>query len=247
MGERLKDKVVLVVGASSGIGRAIALRFAEEGAIVTATGTSGRQDDLAGRHSGRPIFPMHCDIADQGSVQRVVDDVMRRHGSLDVVVNSAGIGIARKRLHEVEPEEWDRLMAVNLRGSFLLLRAALPAMMASGGGSVILVASVSSYRATAMAGPYAASKGGVLQLARAAALEYAADGIRVNALCPGTTETPLVQRHPPEFLAPLKARIPLGRLASPDEIANLALFLASDEASYVTGQGYVIDGGRFAG
>jgi NAD(P)-dependent dehydrogenase (short-subunit alcohol dehydrogenase family) len=120
-------------------------------------------------------------------------------------------------------------------------------MIASGGGSVILVASTSSYRATATSGAYAASKGGVLQLARAAALEYASDGIRVNALCPGTTETPLVLRHPPEFLAALKARIPLGRLASPVEIANLALFLASDEASYVSGQGYVIDGGRFAG
>jgi len=247
MGERLKDKVVLVVGASGGIGGAIALRFAEEGATVIATGSSGREDELAGRSPERPILPMHCDIADEGSVQRVVDEVMRRHGSLDVVVNSAGIGIARKRLHEVEPAEWDRIMAVNLRGSYLLLRAALPAMIKSGGGSVILVASTSSYRATALSGPYAASKGGVLQLARAAALEYAADGIRVNALCPGTTETALVQRHPPEFQAPLKARIPLGRFASPDEIANLALFLASDESSYVTGQGYVIDGGRFAG
>lgn len=196
---------------------------------------------------GGTIIPMHCDITQANDVEATLKAVEERFGRLDVAVNNAGIGLPRKRLHEIELDEWERLMTVNLTGMFLVMKAALPRMIASGGGSCINIAFTAAFRATALAAPYCASKGGVLQLTRAAALEYVGDNIRVNAICPGTARTPLLDRHPPEVVAQLTARIPMRRLAEPEEVASLALFLASDEARYITGQGHLIDGGRLAG
>lgn len=244
---RLEGKVALVVGAAGGIGQAISLRFAAEGATVVATGTSGREKTLPAMAPDGTIIPMHCDIAEPSEVEDTIKAIEARFGRLDVVVNNAGIGLPRKRLHEIDMEEWDRLMTVNLKGMFVVMKAALPRMIAGGGGSYINMASTGAMRATALAAAYCASKGGVLQLTRAAALEYVRDNIRVNAICPGTVRTPLLDRHPEEFVAQMAARIPMQRLAEPDEVASLALFLASDEARHITGQGYVIDGGRFAG
>ncbi|WP_016744865.1 SDR family NAD(P)-dependent oxidoreductase [Rhizorhabdus wittichii] len=243
----MDNKIALVVGAAGGIGKAIALRFAREGATVIATGTSGREKDLAALAPTGSLTPLHCDIAEADGPEQAVATVDARFGRLDLVVNNAGIGLPRKRLHEIDLDEWQRLMDVNLRGTFLMMKAALPRMIRSGGGSYINIGSTGAYRASALAAPYCASKGGILQLTRAAALEYVEDKVRVNAICPGTVRTPLLDRHPPEFLDQLAARIPMGRLAEPDDIASLAVFLGSDEASYITGQGYVIDGGRFAG
>jgi len=236
----LTGKTALVVGAAGGIGAAIAQRFAREGAKVVATSSSGR-----GSSDGDQAEWLACNLSDPDSVTRLGESLSRR--SLDIVVNNAGVGIARARLHEIELDEWDRLMAVNLRGAFLLMKACIPLLLANGGGSFINIASIAAHRATARAGAYCASKGGVLQLTKAAALEYIGDGIRVNAICPGTVRTPLLDRHPPEFVAELSARIPAGRLAEPDEIASLAVFLASDQSAYITGQDYIIDGGRSAG
>lgn len=247
MAGRLAGKTALVVGATGGIGKAIALRFASEDALVVATGTSGRENDLVSLASGANLHPLHCNIAEEDGASVALAEVRQRFGRLDIVVNNAGIGLPRKRLHEIELAEWQILMDINLRGAFLLMKAALPLMIESGGGSFLNIASTAAYRATALAAPYCASKGGVLQLTRAAALEYIGDNIRVNAICPGTVRTPLLDRHPPDFIAQLAARVPSGRLAEPEDISNLALFLASDESSYITGQGYVIDGGRFAG
>lgn len=247
MAGRLDNKIALVVGAAGGIGKAIALRFAREGATVIATGTSGREKDLAALAPTGSLTPLHCDIAEADGPEQAVATVDARFGRLDLVVNNAGIGLPRKRLHEIDLDEWQRLMDVNLRGTFLMMKAALPRMIRSDGGSYINIGSTGAYRASALAAPYCASKGGILQLTRAAALEYVEDKVRVNAICPGTVRTPLLDRHPLEFLDQLAARIPMGRLAEPDDIANLAVFLGSDEASYITGQGYVIDGGRFAG
>ncbi|MCK9541463.1 MAG: SDR family oxidoreductase [Novosphingobium sp.] len=247
MSGRLQDRIALVVGAAGGIGEAISLRFAAEGATVIATGTRGKEQALAALAPSGQIVPLHCDVTETDGPERAVAEVEARFGRLDILIYNAGIGLPRKRLHDVAPDEWERLTAVNLTGLFLTMKAALPRMIATGGGSCIAVASTAAYRATALAAPYCASKGGVLQLVRAAALEYVEDNIRVNAICPGTVRTPLLDRHPPEFVEQLAARIPMGRLAEPDDIAGLATFLASDEAAYITGQGYVIDGGRFAG
>jgi NAD(P)-dependent dehydrogenase (short-subunit alcohol dehydrogenase family) len=151
------------------------------------------------------------------------------------------------RIHELELDEWDRVMGTNLRGAFLTLRAAIPLMLASGGGSVVNMASVGSFRASPGSSPYITSKGGLLMLTRTAALEYVQDNIRVNAVCPGMTETSILSSLSPEQMAEMNKRSPLGRMNTPEEVAALTLFLASDESSGITGAAYIIDGGRCAG
>jgi NAD(P)-dependent dehydrogenase (short-subunit alcohol dehydrogenase family) len=241
---RLEGKTAVVVGGS-GIGRAIVLRFAQEGARVLVTGTSGKQDQLAAEAPER-ICAMHCDLAKPDDVAAVFSTAQARLGRIDIVVNNAAATIPTAPLHEVPLEDWDHLMAINLRGGFLILKEAAPRMMTHG-GSIINIGSTASFRATAGSGPYATSKGGLVMLTRSAALDYAKFNIRVNALCPGTTDTPRLERLGEERIAQLAERIPLGRLCAPEEVAALATFLASDEASYITGQAYLLDGGRFAG
>jgi NAD(P)-dependent dehydrogenase (short-subunit alcohol dehydrogenase family) len=243
----LQDKVAVVTGAGSGIGRAIALRFAAEGATVVAADVSGKERDVAEEAEGQ-VEPFTCDVTEERSILSLMEHCRERYGRLEVLANNAGIAGARARIHEMDMAEFDRVMAVNVRGSYLVLKHALPLLMeAPSGASVVNTASIGGFRATPGSSPYITSKGAQVMMTRVAALEYVEDGIRVNAVCPGTTQTAILDGSTPEMLEMLSARIPMGRLGGPDEVANLALFLASDQASYITGQCYVIDGGRSAG
>lgn len=244
---RLEGKVALVTGASTGIGRAVALRFAAEGARVLAVARGESVQSLENESDGH-IVAARYDIADPAAVAAMAGQCQRLFGRLDVLCNNAGIGgRSQARIHELDLEDWDRVLNTNLRGAFLVLKHSLPLMLAAGGGSVINMASIGSFRATPGSSAYITSKGGMLLLTRTAALEYVRDNIRVNAVCPGVTATEILTNAPDELKQMLVARVPIGRMGTPEEVASLTLFLASDEASYITGAAYIIDGGRGAG
>ncbi len=244
---RLAGKIAVVTGAGSGIGRGIALRFAAEGATVIAVDISGAEEQTAALSKAGTILPERCDVSAPDQVEQLFRKIVTRHSRLDVLANNAGISNPVVRLHETRLEDWDRVFAVNVRGAFLVLRAALSIMVEQQRGAVVNTASVASFRGNAGTGPYGVSKGAMLLMTRIAALDYAKDNIRINAICPGLIETPLVAGAPPEIVNQLKASIPVGRLGTPEEVGSLAVFLASDEASYVTGAAYVVDGGATAG
>jgi NAD(P)-dependent dehydrogenase (short-subunit alcohol dehydrogenase family) len=251
---RLEGKVALVTGGGSGIGRAICERFAREGARVTvADWHRAAADETVARivdEGGRAVATSG-DVADPADAERMVAETVATFGRLDVLIANAGQALVATAT-ETTPEQWDRVIGSNLTGCFLLARAAIPRLIAAGGGSIVLTASQLAFVGAERFAAYAASKGGVLNLARALALDHARDKIRVNALCPGAVETPLLlnqfagQEGPQGTLADLAALHPLGRLGQPGEIAAAALFLASDEASFVTGSALVVDGGYLA-
>ena len=243
MEQRLADRVAVVIGATGGIGSAIVERFVAEGAFVLATGSSGRQTALESER----VKSVQCDLSDPEAPQRVADHCAKTFGRADVLVNNAGISIGSHMIHETDLGDWDRLMDINLRGVFLGMKAFLPMMLEARSGVILNMGSTSAFRGTPGIGAYCASKAGIVQLTRVAALDYAKDGIRVNAVCPGTVQSPMLDKQSPERLASLRARIPLDRFASTADVAALTAFLASDDASYVTGQSYLLDGGRFAG
>jgi NAD(P)-dependent dehydrogenase (short-subunit alcohol dehydrogenase family) len=243
---RLDDKIALVTGASAGIGRAVALRFAREGAKVLAVARGAAVEALAAESPGR-IETLRCDVADPAQVAALAEHCRSHYGRVDVLCNNAGVGgRTNVRLHELEPEDWDLVMGINLRGAFLVMKHTIPLMLETGGGSIVNMASIGSFRATPGSAPYITSKGGLLLLTRAAALEYVGDNIRVNAVCPGVTRTEILANVPDEYQQMLTSKVPMGRMGTPEEVASLTLFLASDEASYITGAAYIIDGGRGA-
>jgi NAD(P)-dependent dehydrogenase (short-subunit alcohol dehydrogenase family) len=249
---RLDDKVCLITGAGSGIGRASAIMFAAEGAIVAvadidaggAMETTGLIEDLGGRARSYAV-----DVTDPGSTTALAAGVMADSGRIDVLFNNAGIaGVGL--LHETPVELWDRVMAVNVRGVFLVARAVLPAMIAAGRGSIINMSSTIAEVGLTNRASYAASKGAVLSLTRQMQADYAQYGIRVNALLPGTIHTPFVDRYladsyadPVAGLEAIKKRQLTGELGRPEDVAAAALFLASDESAFVLGSGLFVDGG----
>lgn len=253
---RLKDKVCLITGAASGIGEAIAHRFSEEGAWVEI----GDRDPDRGLETARRIAEMGgrvhfypLDVRHGPSSEAWVKDVIGRHGRIDVLVNNAGIS-AVGELHEVSEELWQDVMAVNVTGVFLVSRAVIPEMIRRGAGSVINMSSCIAEMGLARRAAYAASKGAVLSLTRSMQVDYAGYHIRVNALLPGTILTPFVEGYlkrdddnPEEALAQLKQRQLADDLGRPEDVAEAALFLASDESRYVMGSGLVVDGGMTAG
>ena len=201
---------------------------------------------LTAESDGR-IETLCCDVSDPAQVARLANHCRERFGRLDVLCNNAGVGGRTSvRIHELEVDDWDRVLGTNLRGAFLVMKHTLPLMLESGGGSIVNMASIGSFRATPGSSAYITSKGGLLMLTRTAALEYVNDGIRVNAVCPGVTRTEILAKVPDEFQQMLTSRVPMGRMGTPEEVAALTLFLASDEASYITGAAYIIDGGRGA-
>jgi NAD(P)-dependent dehydrogenase (short-subunit alcohol dehydrogenase family) len=247
---RLKDKVAVVTGAGLGIGRAIAGTFAREGARVVVADLNeeaGREAvERIGAQGGSTCF-VRTDVARHEDIQRMVDMALETYGRLDILVNSAGI-YTRGDVVDTSLETWERVLAVNLTGVFLCCKAAIPAMREAGGGAIVNISSSVGwgYAAPGIAA-YAASKFGVTGLTKAMACDHLPDHIRVNCICPGPTDTPLLRasRPPDQFQAFVEAQ-PIGRLGTPDEIAAAALFLASDEASFVTGVAMPVDGGQAA-
>src|SRR5438477_758549 len=247
---RLDGKVALITGAASGMGKLAAELFGREGAMVVVadvTDEPGQETAEGIRLAGHEAAYVHADVSRAADCEAMVAEALERYGGLHVLYNNAGIFPADDGGVTETPEAtWDRVMAINLKGVFLGCKFGIPAMLASGGGSIINVASfVALMGAAAPQIPYTASKGGVLAMTREIAFEFARKGIRANALCPGPIETPLLQ----ELLAdPVRrerrlVHIPIGRFGRAEEVANAALFLASDESSLVTGATFVVDGG----
>ncbi|TNF35367.1 MAG: SDR family oxidoreductase [Gammaproteobacteria bacterium] len=247
--KRLNGKIALITGSSSGIGAASALRFAEEGAIVVGYDMNEPKagDWVAATGLQPESFFIQGDVTDSAAVAAAVQQVKARFGRLDILLNSAGIAGAGS-VHLVGPEDFDRTIAVNLKGTYLPCHHALPLMMEQRSGVILNLASIEGLEAQEFTASYNASKGAVVLLSKNMAIDYGRWGIRVNAICPGYIETPLTaQMEDPVLRAKVAGDSQLGRFGTPREVANVALFLASDEASYVSGAAMTVDGGTTAG
>jgi NAD(P)-dependent dehydrogenase (short-subunit alcohol dehydrogenase family) len=251
---RLADKVAIITGAGSGIGRATAMLFAQEGAkvVVADYAPEGGQEtvEMIKRNGGEAIF-VETDVSKAAAVEKMVQTAIDTYGKIDVLFNNAAVTIPASVVDATEAV-WDKTMDIDLKGVFLPSKYAIPHMIKGDGGSVINTASMCGLVASPNQAPYSAAKGGVIALTRQMAIDYATHNIRVNSICPSEVRTPMflgfINRAPdPEKkMQELIARIPLGRVAEPEEIARAALFLASDESSYVTGVTLPVDGGLTA-
>ncbi|HEV8460716.1 MAG TPA: glucose 1-dehydrogenase [Gaiellaceae bacterium] len=247
---RLDGKVCVITGAGGGMGRDAAILFSEEGAQVCAADVNlAAAEETAA--TARDAFAHQVDVADEASVEAMMDAAVARYGGIDVLYNNAGISPDDDAsILDTSVEAWDRVQAVNTRGVFLCCKHGIPHLQARGGGSVINVASfVAIVGAATSQISYSASKGAVLSMSRELAVQFARENIRVNALCPGPVETPLLLNifgDDPAALERRRIHWPTGRLAKPREVVNGALFLASDDSSYVTGSTFLVDGGLTA-
>jgi len=247
---RLDGKVAVITGAGGGMGREAALRFCAEGARVCVADVDGAAAEQTAADAGE-AFAVQVDVADAGSVRTMYQQTAERHGGIDVLYNNAGISPADdSSILDTEIEAWQRVQDVNTKGVYLCCKYGIPHLLDRGAGSVINVASfVALVGAATSQISYTASKGAVLSLSRELAVQFARQGIRVNALCPGPVETPLLLRifgDDPAAYERRRIHLPMGRLAQPREIVNAALFLASDESSYVNGTAFLVDGGLTA-
>lgn len=239
-----RGKVVIVTGAASGMGAASARAFSQAGAkVIIVDRNTALAQQVAAELGAEAVSG---DVSDSGFCNQVVEGALERHGRLDVVVNAAGI-IVRARGEDTSDQDWHRIMGVNVNGTFFMCRAAIKAMKPAG-GAIVNFGSIWGDLGAAGVAAYCASKGAVHNLTRALALDHAKDGIRINAVCPGEVNTPMLQserKEPvtPELLQRLADTVPMGRLADPSEIASVVVFLASDQASYMTGSLVLVDAG----
>ena len=247
---RLDGKVVVITGAASGIGREAALLFSDEGARICVADVSGDEGERTASEC-RDAFFFRADVTSPDSVEEMYRTTAERYGGIDVLYNNAGVmPDDDASILETEPDAWQRVQDVNTKGVYLCCRHGIPHLLERGGGSVINVASFVALMGAATSQiSYTASKGAVLSMSRELAVEFARRGVRVNALCPGPVETPLLMRlfsESPEAYERRRVHLPMGRLAQAREIAYGALFLASDESSYVNGATFLVDGGLTA-
>jgi 3-oxoacyl-[acyl-carrier protein] reductase len=243
MTRRLTNRTALVIGAARGIGAGIVERFIEEGAHVVLADTEATIGQATAKRLGARFI--ETNIALKADAERAVAETVDHFGGIDILVQNAGI-YPWTLIENIEPEEWDRVMAVNLRGTFLAARAALPVMREKKYGRMVFTSSITGPRVTSPGhGHYSASKAGINGFIKAAALEFAGYGITVNGVEPGNILTEAIVEHRSQaFIANMEEAIPLGRLGTPRDIANATLFLASDEASYITGTTIIVDGGQ---
>ncbi len=247
MGDRLKGRIAIVVGAARGIGAGIAERFVEEGASVLIADT----EDVAGEATARRLSAsgacafVKADISEKRGAESVVEAALKQFGRLDILVQNAGI-YPWTLIENIAAEEWDRVLAVNLKGTFLAAQAALKPMKAQRYGRMVFTSSITGPRVSSPGhGHYSASKAGINGFIRAAAIEFAGYGITVNGVEPGNILTEGMQAHrSADFIAGMEKSVPLGRLGTPRDVANAALYLASDDAEYVTGTTIIVDGGQ---
>ena len=245
----MKDKVVVVTGAASGLGKACVARFAREGAKVVLADKT----DVAGaaqkvEADGREALAISTDVSDELSVTAMFNAAIEKFGRVDVLAHLAGIS-TRKSIPEMSLQEWDQIMDVNFKGTFIVCKAVIPIMRAAGHGAIVTTGSELAFVSAPNIAAYSASKAGVVHLTRCLARDHGKDGIRINCVCPGPIDTPMLQRGIASADDPVAARrnveasTILGRLGRPEEIANMVYFLASDEASFITGAAMIVDGG----
>jgi NAD(P)-dependent dehydrogenase (short-subunit alcohol dehydrogenase family) len=251
---KLNGKVAVITGAASGMGRATALRFTKEGAAVVLTDLNAQGGENAvaecAAAGGQAVF-QRADVSSEADIKAAIDCAVKEYGRLDIMYNNAGIGGALGPIEKVTSEAWDKSMAVLLRAVFLGMKHSIPEMRKVGGGSIITTASVAGLRGVGYLAAYSAAKGAIVTLTQAVAIEVGHDRIRVNCICPGGVNTPLVYKGMPggeEGAEKQMARMqPIPRAGHPEDIANMALFLASDEAEWITGTAMVVDGGVSTG
>lgn len=245
---RLEGKVAVVTGGNAGIGEAVAKRFADEGASVVVTGRRQQELDrvVSGiRHNKGKALAVAGSVTDEAHAQDVAQRTLDSFGHIDILVNNAGIGDFGKRLHETDDATWTSVLDVNLTGVFRMTRAIVPQMLKQGRGAIVNISSIASLVGIPTVSAYAASKGGLDALTRAVAIDYAPDGIRCNVVNPGLIDTPMAAplMANPDMLQPILAQYAIRRPGTPEEVANMVLYLASDEAAWVTGGTFTIDGG----
>jgi NAD(P)-dependent dehydrogenase (short-subunit alcohol dehydrogenase family) len=248
----VQGKVALITGGASGIGRAASLIFAREGAKVAVADLNleGCDETVAMiKRAGGDAFSVKCDVSRTDQVQAMVERVVKTWGRLDCGFNNAGVSPAGGRIGEIPEDDWDRVIAINLTGVWLCMKYELARMVAQGGGAIVNTASIMGLVGERRTGAYCAAKHGVVGLTKTAALEYANKNIRVNAVCPGSTLTPMMLRgfeRDPRLEEAYKASHPLGRLGTPEDIGEAVMWLCSDQASFVTGLALPVDGGYTA-
>jgi meso-butanediol dehydrogenase/(S,S)-butanediol dehydrogenase/diacetyl reductase len=248
---QLRDKGAIITGAGAGIGRACCLLFAAEGAKIVAVDLDPAALDLVVedvRSNGGSILAIQADVSRAADVERVVSATSEKFATINILFNNAGI-VPHGKIHETTEDDWDRTMAVNVKSMYLMSHAVVPIFLKHGGGVILNTSSATALRSVVDRAAYSASKGAVLALTKSMAIDYVRDGVRVNCLCPGTIDTPSLNRRLAAFADPEEARKqfvarqPMGRLGTAEEVAKAALFLVSEDAKFVTGAAFSIDGG----